>query len=67
MKEKTRRRLKVTHKQKEARQWVDDWIDEHGYPPTYRDVAFALALSSPNTSYARLRGYRHKMVKKNKP
>lgn len=66
MKEKTRRNLKVTDKQKQARAAVDKFIKENGYPPSYRDLQKILKLKSPNTTYHRLRGYRHKMIKQEK-
>lgn len=64
MKDKTRRKLKVIDKQKEARDAVDRLTKEKGFPPTYREVALALGLTSSNTAYVRLRGYRNKMIKK---
>lgn len=63
MKASTRRKLKLTQKQKEARKVVDDYISEYGFPPTYRELLTRLKLKSVNTVYVRLRGYRHKMIK----
>jgi hypothetical protein len=64
MKDKTRRKLKITVKQQEARKVVDNFIYENGFPPTYRDLLPLLNLKSSSVVYNRLRGYRHKMVKK---
>lgn len=64
MKNKTRCKLKVTEKQKEAREMVDELTKEKGFPPTYREIATALGLNSSNTAYVILRGYRNKMIKK---
>jgi SOS-response transcriptional repressor LexA len=64
MKDKTRRKLKLTDKQQEARDMVDRLTKKNGFPPTYREVATQLNLSSSNTAYVRLRGYRNKMIKK---
>lgn len=63
MKNKTRCKLKVTSKQQEARDLVDRFRQEKGYPPSYREIANLLNVASVNTAYVRLRGYRHKMVK----
>lgn len=64
MQNKTRAKLKLSEKQKEARELVDRLRKENGFPPTYREVAEKLGLASSNTAYTRLRGYRNKMVKK---
>lgn len=63
MQEKTRAKRRVTAKQKEARAAVDGFIEENGYPPSYRQLQIILCLKSPSATYHRLRGYRHKMVK----
>jgi len=54
----------VTAKMLEAEQYVDDYIQKNGCPPTYATVRIHLDISGTAT-YARLRRYRHKM-KKNK-
>lgn len=50
----------------EARKVVDKFIKDKLYPPSYREVAEILGVSSPNTAYQRLRGYRKNMVQSNK-
>ena len=54
----------VTSKMLEAEQYVDDYIEKNGEPPTYIIVKQHLNISGTAT-YARLRRYRHKM-KRNK-
>lgn len=54
---------RVTDKMKEARKVVDDYIREKGIIPSYRTVAEILNIKS-TAAYARLRGYRHKMVRR---
>jgi SOS-response transcriptional repressor LexA len=63
MQEKTRKKLRVTAKQKEAREAVDKFIALYKYPPSYRELQIILKLKSPSATYHRLRGYRHKMIK----
>lgn len=48
----------------EARDYVDSFNTIYGHPPTYREVQENFGFASVNTAYNRLRGYRHKMVKK---
>jgi len=66
MTEKTRSKRRVTAKMIEARKAVDKFVMANTYPPSYRQVAKILKLSSANTAYQRLRGYRHKMIKTSK-
>jgi repressor LexA len=52
----------LTPKQKEALDFIVNFIHEHGYPPSYREIAGGLSLASPSTVHAhvhalRLRGY----------
>lgn len=58
-------RVKVSQKQLEAEKFVDRYIQENGHPPTYREVAKELNLSSTNTAFHRLRHCRFKMIRKN--
>lgn len=55
-------RKKITKRVLEAQTFVDEFIETHGYPPTYRQVAEALGLKSSNSAVQHLRYYRHKMV-----
>ena len=54
---------KVTTRMTEARKVVDDYIQEKGFRPSYRTVAEMLNIKC-TAAYARLRGYRHKMVRR---
>lgn len=64
MKNKTRSKIKIRPKMQEARDYVDSFNTIYGHPPTYREVQENFGFASVNTAYNRLRGYRHKMVKK---
>ena len=57
-------REKGTDKTRVAEKSVDDYIKEYGFPPTYRMVQANLGLKSVNSTYYRLRNYRHKMKRK---
>lgn len=58
------KKSKPTAKTLEAESFVDRFIEQNGYPPTYREVAHQLNLASTNTAYHRLRNYRHRMKNK---
>jgi hypothetical protein len=51
----------VTPKMLVAEKYVDRYIEKFKVPPTYREVAKDLGLSSVNSAFVRLRRYRHKM------
>lgn len=53
--------MKPTEKTIEAEKWVDDYINKHGYPPTYEELAEGLKISK-TSAYARARVFRDKMT-----
>ena len=52
---------KRTKKTNETEAFVDSYIREKGYPPTYSDIADRFRLNSKSAAYARCRHFRHKM------
>jgi repressor LexA len=44
----------LTLRQQEIWQFVADYVDEHGYPPTVREIGDAVGLASPSTVHAHL-------------
>jgi len=44
----------LTVRQQEIWQFVADYVDEHGYPPTVREIGDAVGLASPSTVHAHL-------------
>ena len=53
---------RLTPKQKEVLDYIVEFIQERGYPPSYREIASGLELASPSTVHAhvqalRTRGY----------
>jgi len=44
----------LTTRQQEIWQFVADYVDEHGYPPTVREIGDAVGLASPSTVHAHL-------------
>jgi|TARA_R110000850_G_scaffold274511_1_gene412094 hypothetical protein len=52
---------KITNKQREAENYVNEYITRNNQPPTYLQVAEYLNLKSTNTAYHRLRHCRKKM------
>ena len=44
----------LTARQQEIWQFVADYVDEHGYPPTVREIGDAVGLASPSTVHAHL-------------
>ena len=44
----------LTVRQQEIWQFVADYVDEHGYPPTVREIGGAVGLASPSTVHAHL-------------
>jgi len=55
------RKPKLTKKMIEARNYVDEYTKTNKRPPTYDEVRIFLGLTSTNTAFHRLRGYREKM------
>jgi len=53
----------LTVKMIEARKFVDEYIDNKKFSPTYGCVSEGLGIKE-TAAYSRLRGYRHKMVTK---
>lgn len=54
----------LTPKQKDVLDFIVSFINEHGYSPSYREIATGLELASPSTVHThiqalRLRGYLH--------
>ncbi len=55
----TRDSLRSTHpmltaRQQEIWQFLAEYVDEHGYPPTVREIGEAVGLASPSTVHAHL-------------
>ena len=44
----------LTTRQQEIWQFLSDYVDEHGYPPTVREIGEAVGLASPSTVHAHL-------------
>src|SRR5436305_13459115 len=44
----------LTGRQKEIWKFLTDYVDEHGYPPTVREIGAAVGLASPSTVHAHL-------------
>ena len=44
----------LTARQQEIWQFLVDYVDEHGYPPTVREIGDAVGLASPSTVHAHL-------------
>jgi repressor LexA len=44
----------LTTRQQEIWQFLVDYVDEHGYPPTVREIGEAVGLASPSTVHAHL-------------
>jgi repressor LexA len=44
----------LTGRQQEIWKFLTDYVDEHGYPPTVREVGEAVGLASPSTVHAHL-------------
>ena len=47
---------KLTKRQEDTLQFIKEYIVSHGYPPTVREIAEALNVSSPATIQAHLDG-----------
>jgi repressor LexA len=44
----------LTGRQQEIWNFLTDYVDEHGYPPTVREIGEAVGLASPSTVHAHL-------------
>ena len=44
----------LTARQQEIWQFLAEYLDEHGYPPTVREIGDAVGLASPSTVHAHL-------------
>jgi repressor LexA len=44
----------LTARQQEIFQFLAEYVDEHGYPPTVREIGEAVGLASPSTVHAHL-------------
>jgi repressor LexA len=44
----------LTGRQQEIWKFLTDYVDEHGYPPTVREIGEAVGLASPSTVHAHL-------------
>ena len=44
----------LTTRQQEIWQFLAEYVDEHGYPPTVREIGNAVGLASPSTVHAHL-------------
>jgi SOS-response transcriptional repressor LexA len=44
----------LTARQQEIHQFLMTYVDEHGYPPTVREIGDAVGLASPSTVHAHL-------------
>ena len=44
----------LTGRQQEIWKFLTDYVDEHGYPPTVREIGGAVGLASPSTVHAHL-------------
>src|SRR5690349_9407751 len=44
----------LTGRQREIWSFVVDYVDQHGYPPTVREIGEAVGLASPSTVHAHL-------------
>ena len=55
----------ISNKILSTEMYVDATINKTGKPPTYRQVMKRFNLKSVNSSYVRLKRYRHKMKSRN--
>jgi repressor LexA len=44
----------LTERQQEIWQYLAEYVDDHGYPPTVREIGDAVGLASPSTVHAHL-------------
>lgn len=48
-------RKELSHRQRHILQYIASHIDQHGYPPTVREIGLAVGLSSSSTVHGHLR------------
>ncbi len=53
--------MKSTPKTEEAEKWVDEYIEDNTYPPTYHELSIGLGISK-TAAYARCRMFRDKLT-----
>ena len=46
--------MELTGRQREIWDFLVDYVDDHGYPPTVREIGEAVGLASPSTVHAHL-------------
>ena len=46
--------VELTGRQQEIWEFLVDYVDDHGYPPTVREIGEAVGLASPSTVHAHL-------------
>ena len=46
--------MELTGRQQEIWEFLADYVDRHGYPPTVREIGEAVGLASPSTVHAHL-------------
>jgi repressor LexA len=46
--------VELTGRQQEIWEFLADYVDRHGYPPTVREIGEAVGLASPSTVHAHL-------------
>lgn len=44
----------LTDRQQEIYYWIDDYIHEHGYPPTRKEISEGTGMKSPNAAQEHL-------------
>jgi SOS-response transcriptional repressor LexA len=58
-------RDKPTKKTIETEKFIDDYIAENGYPPTFREIGKHFGISSGAVVQKRVRFCRHKLITRN--
>jgi repressor LexA len=59
--------VELTGRQQEIWEFLVDYVDRHGYPPTVREVGEAVGLASPSTVHAHLANLERAGVLKRDP
>ena len=44
----------MTERQRAILEYLHEYVDDHGYPPTVREIVEAVGLRSPSTVHAHL-------------
>ncbi|MEV6005657.1 hypothetical protein AB0M29_02515 [Streptomyces sp. NPDC051976] len=57
----------LTARQEAIVKVMRDWMDDYGYPPTVREIAAAVGLSSPSSVVHHLRAMERKGVLSHRP